>query len=425
MGIVKNRFYGWINLAGLMLTYGSLCGTVTYAYGVFLPFMGEAFDWSRSTLSGPYTVFFIITGLLSPIAGITISKFGARINILLCNMVVVVGLFAMSKVDAIWHAYVFFGIMGGIGLAFGEFIPVTTVINNWFIRKRSLAMALLFTSGGLAGFAMPPIISWLILTFGWRSAWVFLAAIHLIFTVISGGIIRSRPEDMKQMPDGVAEEKTKLNEKHIIPPKVYQTSVDWTAGEALRSRSLWMIVALFTIIIYVLNLMATHQVAYVTDIGFSPIVAATALGMMLGLSIIGRLLCGVLAMHFDNRILAACFLGSMGLGILSLMYAGNMLTLYLYSTLTGIGIGGMIVLMPNMIGAYFGRSHYARILGWAAPVVTLISASSPSITGILHDLTGSYSIPFAISLILVLSGMMVALLLRPDSSPSMKADPDC
>jgi MFS family permease len=427
------RFYGWINLLGLMLVYGSLCGTVTYAYGVFLPAMSEAFDWSRSALSGPYALFFITGGMLGPVAGMTIARFGARKNIIACNSLVVLGLLGMSQVGAIWHIYLFFGVMAGVSIAFGEFIPITTVINNWFIRKRSLAMGLLFASGGVGGFAMPPMISWFILGLGWRWAWVCLAAIHLLLSVMIGGmLIRGRPEDVGQKPDGRTGEDAPHDAGHAATARVYQTQTDWTVGEALRSSALWMLIALFAIILFVLNMLTTHQVAYLQDLGFSPMVSATALGMMLGASIIGRLMSGFLGMRFEGRHLAVFFLMSMGSGVLFLMYARSIYAIYLYSALTGIGFGGMIVLMPNILGAFFGRTHYARIVGWTTPVVTLASAVSPNLAGAIYDATGEYTLSFGISVTLIVAGIVIALRLRPrilppgmasaNSAPSPSAD---
>ena len=93
-------------------------------------------------------------------------------------------------------------------------------------------------------------------------------------------------------------------------------------------------------------MMTTHQVAYLQDLKYSPMVSATALGLMLGMSILGRIISGILGMRFKGRHLAAVFMACMGLGIVSLMNAGEIFFVYLYSILTGIGFGGMIVLLP-------------------------------------------------------------------------------
>ncbi len=405
------RYYGWINLVGLMLIYGSLCGNITYAYGVFLPSMGASFHWSRSALSGPYTLFFLVGGLLGPLAGMSIARFGARKNIIICNLIAVMGLYGMSKVSDLWQVYLCFGATIGLVIAFGEFIPITSVINNWFMRKRSLAMGLLFASGGFGGFVMPPVISWLISEYGWPRSWVCLAAIHLLLAVVIGGlIIRNQPADIRRPDDFDA----------ATPPHAPEASVersatamaaDWDVAEALRSPALWMVVALFSIILFVANILSTHQVAYLQDLGFSPMGSAAALGMMLGFSILGRLLCGVLGMRFDGRRLAVFFLTSMGLGILSLRLAWSIHFIYAYSILTGIGFGGMIVLMPHLLSSHFGRTNYARILGWATPVITLASAAGPVLAGIFYDATGKYDVSLTITLLVIALGIVISFIM--------------
>jgi hypothetical protein len=111
IGLDQPRFYGWTALIGVMLAYGGLCGDITYAYCIFLPAMGESFHWSRSALSGPYGLFLIFGGILEPVAGMTVSRFGARKNIILCNIVAVIGLLGISRVAALWYVYLFFGVM--------------------------------------------------------------------------------------------------------------------------------------------------------------------------------------------------------------------------------------------------------------------------------------------------------------------------
>lgn len=408
-------YYGWITLAGLMVTYAGLCGDITYAYGVFLPAMSETFSGSRSALSGPYVLFFIVGGVLGPVAGLSVARFGARKIMVSFNAIASLGLFGMSLVQELWQIYLFFGFMAGLGIAFGEFIPITTVINHWFIRRRSIAMGLLFASGGVGGFVLPPMISRIISGLGWRWAWVFLAGLHLLLTVILGGLlVRGRPEDVGQKADGAF----KLDggpeaERKTPRPAIYQTPTDWTVGEALRTPALWKIMALFAIILFVTNMLTTHQVAYLQDLKFSPLLSATALGLMIGMSIIGRLGCGFLGMRFDGRYLAAFFLALMGLGVLVLIGARGKNGIYLYSTLTGIGFGGMVVLIPTLIGNYFGRTHYSRIIGWMAPGVMLISAGSPSLAGFFYDTTGNYVVPFSLAIALVIVGLVIALLTHP------------
>ena len=175
-----------------MLAYGSICGNVTYAYGVFLPSMSASLGWNRSLLSGPYTLFLIIGGMLGPLVGWTISRFGARKNIIGGNVLAILGLVGMSQVSEVWHVYLFFGVMGGLALAFSEFLSATTVINSWFIAKRSLALGFLFASGGVGGFFLPPLVSYLMGGLGWRWTWICLACFHFLLGVLLAGFFYPR-----------------------------------------------------------------------------------------------------------------------------------------------------------------------------------------------------------------------------------------
>ncbi|HRS84011.1 MAG TPA: MFS transporter [Smithellaceae bacterium] len=410
----RTHFSGWTTLAGVMLAYGAICGNVTYAFGVFLPSMSQSFGWSRSVLSGPYTLFLIMGGMLGPLAGVTLARFGARKNIVLGNVIVVLGLLGMSQVREIWQVYLFFGFMGGLGLAFAEFLSATTVINHWFIRKRSLALGFLFASGGIGGFLLPPFISLLISGLDWRFAWATLAFLHLILGVVGAGLlIRNMPEEEGQFPDGHASKEQFEQWREAATGHVYHTREDWSVRDALRTPALWILLVLFSVLLFATTMLTTHQVAYLQDLNYSPMVSATALGLMLGMSILGRLLSGILGMRFSGRHLAAVFMACLGFGILSLMNAREIVFVYLYSILTGLGFGGMIVLLPHTMGAYFGRANFSRIVGWTTPIVTTASAASPLLTGFLYDSTGSYDWPFALTTALIFVCCILALAARP------------
>ncbi|HMK65796.1 MAG TPA: MFS transporter [Thermodesulfobacteriota bacterium] len=202
--------------------------------------------------------------------------------------------------------------------------------------------------------------------------------------------------------------------------RIHQTPEDWTVNEALRSPALWQITVLFAIILFVTNMLTTHQVAYLQDLHFSPLMSATALGLMIGMSIIGRLSSGFLGMHYEGRYLASFFLALMGFGVLCLVGARSLLWVYLYSALTGIGFGGMVVLVPTLLGAYFGRTHYSRIIGWTVIGVTLISAGSPSLAGYFYDATGKYELPFTIGAVLLFCAIGIALLTKPPHKSSIQ-----
>lgn len=411
----RKKFYGWISLAGGMAVYFAMCGNYVYSFGVFLPVFSEEFNWSRIALSGTLTASEVAWGMIGPLIGISISRFGARRNIFIGNMVAALGLLGMVYVDEIWHIYLFYGALAGIGISFGSFLSITTMVNDWFIRRRSLAMSLVLAAGGVGGLIFPPFISWLITTLGWRVVWVFLAGIHVVLAVFIGGVlVRNKPEEMGQFPDGdtslVAGGTTT---ESASASRVYQTPVDWTVRAALGTRSLWLILACDLALWFPLGTIIIHQVAYLQDRGFSSLLAASALGLMVGISIIGRLLFGILGTRFEGRYLIAACLALMFVGVIALMNAKTLPLVYVCSVLCGIGYGGMLVNIPVILGAYFGRTHYARILGWTSPVLTVFGAGSPLIAGLIFDVTGSYMLAFQVGAVLLGVGFILALMARP------------
>jgi MFS family permease len=401
-----------------MLAYFGMCGHVFYAYGVFLPPMCEEFGWSRSALSGPYTVFMVADGMLGPLVGICVSRYGARRNIIIGNLMAALGLLGMSFAREVWHIYLLFGILTGGGVAFGSFIATTTVVNNWFVRRRTLAMSLLIAAGGIGGLALPPLISLIISSIGWRCGWTCLAIMHLVLVMGIGSLlVRNRPEEMGQVPDGDIGGTAQAETANSRGARVYQTPVDWKLGDALRTPSLWLVMFFQIACSFTLGMLTLHQVAYLQDLGQSHMMASTALGLLVGMSIVGRLLCGALGTRIEGRHLAAVCLIGMSIGIIVLMNIRAMPLIYLYTVLTGIGYGGVIVVGPALIGAYFGRTSYAQIMGWTAPVGILFGAGSPLLAGFIYDTTGSYIPVFWAAIGLQVAGLAAAFLARPPRLP--------
>ena len=135
-----NGFYGWIALGGAALVFFSSSGAFYYSYGVFLPTICNTFGWSRTLVGGALTVALLAFGLPSPLIGASITRFGPRANIVFGNLLSVLGLAGMSIATEAWQLYLFYGILGGLGAGFGLYMASTAVVNNWFIRKRSVAM---------------------------------------------------------------------------------------------------------------------------------------------------------------------------------------------------------------------------------------------------------------------------------------------
>ena len=415
----RKIFYGWIVLAGAMLIYFGTTGPAWYSYGPFLPTMITKFaGYSRSVLSAPYTLYLALIGLAGPLVGITITKLGIRKTIIIGIVLASLGLIGMAFTKYVWQLYLFYGIIIGIGHSFESGLPNTTLVNNWFSRKRALAMGIYLASGGAAGLIFTPLITQLIPSLGWLLSWVCLAGTLLVFTIAGLMLVRDKPEDMGLVPDGeIASIAQETSPRATARKRVYQTPVEWKVGDALRTSALWLIIAFEVISQLTRMLLQVHHVAYIQEIGFSVELAAATLSLQIGISIVGRLVVGFLGTRFEMRHLAAACLAGFIVGMLILMNAHSVPLIYLYTLLVGLSWGGLMVVRPTVMGAYYGRRSYPMITGYIAPLSSVISAVGPLFAGFVYDKTGSYMVAFIISAVLLGIGFVFALLARPPKPP--------
>lgn len=407
-------FYGWIALAGAALVFFVSAGIFYYAYGVFLPIMSDDLGWSRAAVAGGLSLGMLWVGLPSPLIGASIARFGPRVNMVFGNLLAALGLAGMSLAQEVWHVYFFYS-LAGLGVGFGLYMACTTVVNNWFVRRRSLGMGLVVAAGGLGGFLFPPLTTWLISTVGWQMSWVVLAGIYFTFTVVIGGLIlvRNKPEDLGQVPDGISIEPVMEEERINYRSRVYQSLVDWRAKQAIRKPATWLIAAISAANFFAVGTISAHQVAYLKDIGFTPIIAAMSLSVIAGTSIVGRLGFGALALRFEVKHLAIISFVVQLVALAILIASRNLTLIYIYAVLFGISYGALITALPTFVGGYYGRTHYAQILGLIFPVGMIAEAAGPVLAGAIYDATTTYTLAFAIVAVSSLVGLVSAVLVRP------------
>jgi len=160
-----------------------------------------------------------------------------------------------------------------------------------------------------------------------------------------------------------------------------------------------------------------HQVAYLEDIGFSSIMAAVTLSLIPGMSILGRLGFGLLGTRFKVRHLAIASFVSQLIALTILLTTRSLPMLYAYAVLFGISYGALVVALPTFIGTYYGRSHFAQILGLIFPVAIAAEALGPVMAGAIHDMTGTYTPAFVIVTGFSVVGLICAILARPPKLP--------
>ena len=418
--ITSRVFYGWLSLLGVMLVIFVVGGSFVNSFGVFLPVICKEFGWSRASVATALSLGILAFGLPSPLFGFLVPTFGPRVNILLGNFLAALGLAGMSLVQSVGQVYLLY-ILIGFGAGAGGYIASTTIISNWFIRKRSLMLGMFAACSGLAGFVFPPLTTALIYAFGWRLSWLVLSGIVFVVAVLIGGLllVRNRPEDMGLLPDGMVEPPFETENIGNSPGEEEEHAV-WKARQALRIPTTWLIGLFSAANTFAAGIMGAHQIAYLEDLGFNPMTAASTFSLMAVSNIIGSLSFGSLALRYNIRYLASAGFLSQMTAMTILLTTNNLTMIYVYAVFMGMATGSLMTALPTFVSTYFGRERYAQVVGVVFPFQVVSQAIGATVAGMIYDATSTYRSAFTLAIFFGLTGLMCAFMARPPKPSALE-----
>jgi MFS family permease len=407
-------FYGWITLAAAVLVTVISGGVFVGTFGVFLPVVCEAFHWSRASLSLALSLGILAFGIPGPLFGYLVNKLGSRTGIIIGNSIAAMAVAILFLANRTWHYYLLYTIIG-LSSGLGGYIACSTLVNNWFVKKRTLVMGIFTSSGGISGFIFPPIATVLIASLDFRASWLVLAGLEVLGSVVLGGVllIRNRPEDMGQIPDGEPPGLLTMAESSHAASK---KSPGWSTFGILKSSTTWLIIAFASADALANGAVLAHQIAYVEDLGFTSMTAAGTASLQAAFSILGSLTFGALSLKLNmRRLTGAAFLLQV-ISLVILLTSKNLAMIYVYSGLMGISIGVIFTSMTTFVGAYYPRERFAQVIGVILPFFLLAQSISSLGVGAIHDATGQYTLAFSLLIISSAAGLICALLARPPAN---------
>jgi len=408
----KKLFYGW----WIVLSTNLICllgfGTWLYSFGVFFRPMMEEFGWTRAMTAGAASLRSIEGGVAGPVVGWAVDKFGSRRVIIFGAVVSGLGFALMPFVNSLLGFYLAYGIIVSIGMSAMLYLPAFTVIAKWFDRKLSRALAVLAIGAGLGGLICAPLAALVITQFGWRAAFLGMGVLIWVIVIPLAFVVRERPEDMGLRPDGDPPQDAAGGEAEVFPSLAAGPS-DYTLKQALASQVFWVIALTFFFSSLSHSVVFVHAIIHLEDVGFSREMAAFSVGLLTVVSIAGRLSFGFMGDFVDKRYLFLIAYLLQGGGVLILMNAQDMTTVYLFVAVFGVGFGATVPLLASIRADYFGRAALGKIQGFMSPVTMIAGATGPVWAGHMYDTTGTYDVPFLTVGLLTMAGGFLILLARP------------
>ncbi len=394
-------FHGYWVLLGASILHFLDSGIYFYGFSVFYtPIMNE-FGWSAAMVAGAVSFSRLEGGLEGPIIGYLIDRFGARKVLAFGVFLTGIGYFAMTYVDSIWMLYLVYGGILSIGYNTGFTHSLSTLVTNWFIKKRGRAMSIYALAAGIGGAIAVPLMSHSITLYGWRMTAIFCGLTFWIAGFPAAYIFKNKPEDMGLLPDGetITTTQTAADVSPIDEP-------DMTTMEAMKSVTFRRLLLAESLRTFLLGSIVLHQIPHLINIGIDAVTAAGILGLMIFVSIPGRLIFGFLGDYIEKRKLLAATMIIQGVAVLILGYATSIIHVYAFVVIYGLTYGGCIPLLMAFRGDIFGRKKYAQMSGIMSPFRMIGNVIGPVLAGYLFDVTGSYRIAFTFFTVLAfLSGI--------------------
>ena len=387
-------FYGWwIVIAGF--AYQILQSSLLFlSQGAYLIELQSAFGWSKSSISGAFSMLRVESGLLGPIQGWMIDRFGARPVMRLGTILFGAGFILFGQIQSLWHFYAAFGMIA-IGSSLSGFLTIHTAVAQWFIRKRARAMAIA-SIGFAAGAVLAPLVAWSMVHFGWRETAVTSGILIIAVGLPSSHMFLRSPETYGLLPDGAS---TDLRDHQETtgrePTPTLDNEVDFTVREAMRDRSFWFIAVGHGMALLVTATVPVHLVPYLVEQnGWSLAATTLVFPAIMVMQITGQIGGGLLGDRYSKRMVAAIAMFGHAGAFVVLSFSSAVPAVAAAVILHGLAWGVRGPLMMAIRADYYGRRNLGLIAGWSNTIVIGGSVIGPIYAGVMFDAVGSYNTAF-------------------------------
>ncbi|MSP40793.1 MAG: MFS transporter [Deltaproteobacteria bacterium] len=396
----------WLVIFGC-ITHAVNTGFCYFGMSAFFPSFEREFGWSRTAISGAFSLARVESGMLGPLEGYIVDRVGAPRIMYIGIAVCVLGFFSLSFVNTLPMLYLAIVLGIVLGSSLGYLVPISVLIAKTFREKRSLAFGIFRTGPGLSG-ALVPFIGWMIVSWGWRTAAMASAAILLTVGMPLAWLI-----NYIYRQHASAEFSASRTDGHVSSAAPRADDPQYTLTEALRTKLFWLFSIAMAFRHLVTEGVSVHFVILLVDRGWSTEAASGLLGLSAMIGAPARLLMGWLGDIVDKRRLAMGLLAALSISVLVMGWSAAPFLFTTCMVIYSLAYGGLAALQEPIRADYFGTKAFATIQGVSRSVTTAGTFMGPILAGVFYDLTKSYTVAFTIFAVMSLVSMFFMYLAKP------------
>jgi MFS family permease len=407
-------------ILGVSFFVSALTAGINTSFGVFLIPLSREFGWSAGAISLAYSIFMLTNGLSAFGVGWLGDKYGSRMVFFVGGLLFGLSLLLTSQMTQVWHLYVFYGVLGGIGRSPLN-VTLIAMISRWFSKQRGLVMGIVNSGTGAGSSLFTPFTNYLIIAFSWQDAYMLMAVMVWVFLTAAVLMLRDDPRDLGYLPYGEEEGQSPTAQENktskAVTRKNPTTGLEWELRDAVRTLQFWELGILHFFCCMCHAIPLVHVVPYAIRSGLAPSTAATILATIGIFSFLGRIIWGILADRWGPKPAYVSAVFQQGLMMIWLLGAAHPVMFFVFAVLWGIGFGGAMPPYALFVKDYYGLKNFGSIYGGIMVLASLGMATGGYFAGLLFDLSGSYQPAWILSLVAGVVTGFVALDLAPPFHP--------
>ncbi|KAA1281153.1 MAG: MFS transporter [SAR202 cluster bacterium] len=389
--------YSWI-IISILATVQVFASSISMAAGIMVPPLNDAegdFGWSLGTIGLVIASYYLFGAMYAPITGWLGDRYGSRRMLLAAATMYIVSMFLLSQVTAIWHFFVFFGILLSLTQSLAM-VPLMAAVSGWFRRRLGVGVGLLWGAGGAGTAVMAPVIGGFIEAMGWQSTFMLIGAIGGGTMLCLVPFMRNKPADIGIQPYGARPADAPMIVRDKTVDRLRQKVFNQHTRKTKPFWNLPLIHALGcaghgTVLIYVIP-MAIDRGAFSSLAQAGIILTIIAL-----ISVISRIVTPIMAEAYGTRKMMAASLSIQAITVFMLFWSHDAWSFYLFAAIFGIGFGGEWTGYLVINRQYYGEGPMGTVYGWQTTGALMGHAVATGLAGLVVYVTGSFNVVMAIS----------------------------
>jgi sugar phosphate permease len=413
-------YYGWFVVGLCFLTTLTSAGVRSSPSVLIHPLEGE-FGWSRTLIASALSMNLLLFGVAAPISGYLIDRYGPRKVMLGSLLLLIAGVSGTIFMTQFWQFFLVWGIIVGLGAGGVGSVLTATVGNRWFVAKRGLALGILGSASSTGQIIFLPFFMAMIAYAGWRMGSMTLIAVAMILLPLIYFFMRDDPSAVGLEPYGANDPKAAVAGGAASLRGMPAKNATITAKQVLSHPTFWLLCGSFFVCGGTANgLIGTHLIPHEIEMGIPEVAAASILGIMGALNMVGTIFSGWMIDRVQPQKWLALVYALRGVSLLLLPFVKDFNGLILFAVIYGLDWFATVPPSMAITADTFGKQNVGKVYGWIFMSHQIGAAIMASTAAAMRDYLGEYNTAFLSAgfIAMIAAGLVLQIRTKPTQAVS-------